>query len=279
MECTLPATWRLPPLTWRLVALAVLATLNAFFLILTLAGYLFASSNIDWTLSYAPAAQRVADGTLYDWTTVSGYGVAPMYVFRYSPIAAWIFAGLAFIGPLGWTLVHFPPLLALPRRLAVLALVSAPFWNDVYNGNIQVFVLVAAVTALRGSRLGAVSFFALALLAPKPLMLPVLVWLLWKRPETRTWFAGALLLNIALVALSGYGPEWIGSLLRAGDDFGNRADLGPANIIGAAWVPLGIVLAGWFTWTGRLGMASICASPYWLLHYLLMGLLGVRSQR
>lgn len=278
MERTLPATWTLPRLTWRHYALAALLLVNLYFLLLTVAAYFFADANVDWTLSYAPAAHRVFDGTLYDWTG-GAYGVeGGVYIFRYSPLFAWLFVGIAPLGALGWTLLHFAPLLALPRRVALLALASAPFWNDVYNGNIQTFAFVAAFTALRGPRVGTLAFFALTLLAPKPIMLPVLIWLLWKRPETRAWFAGLVILNVALVALSGYGPEWAASFLRAGDDLGNRADFGPAKLIGAAWVPIGLALAGWFTWKGRLGLASICACPYWLLHYLLFGLLEVRQR-
>lgn len=39
------------------------------------------------------------------------------------------------------------------------------------------------------------------------------------------------------------------------------------------WVPIGLALAAWLTWKGRLGYASLAASPYWLPYYLLFALL------
>ena len=36
---------------------------------------------------------------------------------------------------------------------------------------------------------------------------------------------------------------------------------------------IGLPLAAWLTWKGRLGLASLAASPYWLPYYLLMLLL------
>ena len=41
----------------------------------------------------------------------------------------------------------------------------------------------------------------------------------------------------------------------------------------------GLALAVWLTWQGRLGFASLAASPYWLPHYLLMGLLEAQPNK
>ncbi len=47
-------------------------------------------------------------------------------------------------------------------------------------------------------------------------------------------------------------------------------NFGPSAWIGLAWVPIGLALAAWLTWRGRLGFASVAASPYWFGYYLLM---------
>jgi hypothetical protein len=200
-------------------------------------------------------------------------------VFRYSPVAAWAFRLIAPIGAVGWMALHFAALTLLPRRLALLALVSAPFWADVYSGNVTTFALVAAVAALGGSRIGTVAFFALAMLAPKPLLLPILLWLLWRRPETRSWFVAVFAVHAALVLATGWGSEWIASFARATDDLATRADLSPAMLIGRAWLIIGLPLAAWLTVRGRLGLASLLASPYWLLHYPLLALVPARAER
>jgi len=46
--------------------------------------------------------------------------------------------------------------------------------------------------------------------------------------------------------------------------------------MGSLWVPIGLVLAAWLTWRGRLGFASLAASPYWLPYYLFMPFLELR---
>jgi hypothetical protein len=42
-------------------------------------------------------------------------------------------------------------------------------------------------------------------------------------------------------------------------------------------VPIGLTLAAWLTWRGKLGLASLAASPYWLLHYFLILMLDTRE--
>jgi hypothetical protein len=102
-------------------------------------------------------------------------------------------------------------------------------------------------------------------------MLPLLVWILWKRPEWRLPSIG-IAVGLLLASLAtGQGGEWLVSLLHTGQEFG--FDIGPGRIIGLWWVPIGAVLAAILTWKGRLGWASLAASPYWLGYYLLMGLL------
>ena len=76
----------------------------------------------------------------------------------------------------------------------------------------------------------------------------------------------------ATLATGAAGP-WIGALLRAEADVGHALNLSPSALIGPLWIPVGLVLAGILVAMGRLGWASLAASPYVLPYYLLFGLL------
>ena len=67
-----------------------------------------------------------------------------------------------------------------------------------------------------------------------------------------------------------------GSGLWQGRPIGIPFDVGPSRLIGSLWVPIGLVLAAVLTWRGRLGWASLAASPYWLPYYLMMPFLEIR---
>lgn len=255
------------PLGWRFYAMAALWTVNAILLAITVAAFLYADVAADWTQVYSQLGARIGDGTLYEWPDT-------IFVYRYSPVLAYFLAAITPIGTLGWLALHFVPLPLLGARLGLVTAASFPFWSDVYNGNVLVFLFVAAALALRGDRWAQLAFLALALLIPRPLMLPVVAWLLWQHAHLRAPFVAMFLAHTAGAWLTGYGTEWIGVLLARGtDDVGAQMDFGPSLVLGAWWWPIGLALAGWFTVKGRLGFASICASPYLLPPYLLMGLL------
>ena len=154
--------------------------------------------------------------------------------------------------------------------VAVLVLLSWPFWFDVEAGNIMIFVLLLAVWSLAGRSWAIGGFLGLLLLAPRPLMLPVAVWLLWKHPRWRVPFAVMFIVQAAIVLLSGWAAPWIGALIGSSTEIGSALNFGPSRLIGLAWVPIGLVIAAYCTWRGRLGIASLAASPYWLPYYFLM---------
>lgn len=147
---------------------------------------------------------------------------------------------------------------------------SWPFWTDLASGNAVTLVAVAAYAALRGGRIAAAVYFALALLVPRPLMLPLLVWLLWKRPETRATFAVLLVINVAAVLATGLADDWIGAALDLRRNLGTVWDIGPSRLLGPLWAPLGLAIAAVLTWRGRVGWASVAAMPYLFPQYLLM---------
>jgi hypothetical protein len=217
----------------------------------------------DWD-NYVEGARRFPLGTLYDWQYP--------YSYHYAPQLAPILGILAGAGITAWRAAHFLALAILPsRRLALLLLVSYPFWFDVATGNLMVFVLVAAAWAYRGNRPATVIYLALCVLVPRPIMLPLLAWILWRQPAWRLPFAGIVVLGLLTAIPTGYLPAWIGSLLQSGaNEMANDFNLSPSRFLGAAWLVVGVPLAAWLTLRGKLGWASLAISPYLLPYYFQM---------
>jgi hypothetical protein len=217
----------------------------------------------DWD-NYLEAARRFPLGTLYDWQQP--------YFYRYAPQFAPILGLVTMVGLPAWRIAHLLALAILPsRRLALLLLVSYPFWFDVNTGNLMVFVLLAAAWAYRGNNVATGAYFVLCVLVPRPIMLPLLAWILWRRPNWRVPFVGIAAVGLLTAIPTGYLPEWIGSLFRSGTgEIGNDFNLSPSHFIGAAWLVVGVPLAAWLTVRGRLGWASMAISPYLLPYYVQM---------
>jgi hypothetical protein len=265
---------RIGGVRWLWIALLpVLAVAGAINLI-AVAGLISAALHqavpLDW-LQFKMAAERIVAG-------MSPYAVSPPWTFRWSPVAAWLLLPLTAAGPIPWMLAQFASLLALPRRVALIALLTVPFWADIFAGNIVTFAFVLAVLAVRGSQLASLAYLALVLLVPRPLMVPVAVWLLWQRPALRWPTLGIFSVHAVLVLISGYAGEWLGRLVTSGDEIAAH-NAGPSALIGVWWIPIGLALAVYLTWRGRLGLASLAASPYLILYYWLFGLLELVPAR
>jgi hypothetical protein len=250
-----------------IAGLVLLVMLNAWLFTVT-QWHLPGGQAADWS-SFVEAGRRITSGG-------NVYAVEADYAFRYSPLLAYLFAALAPMGALAWRLLHIVALGAIvvaDRRLwpvAVLALVSWPFWFDVEAGNLITFVLVAGALALRGNRVGTGAFLLLSLLVPRPLMLPLLVWILWRRPNWRLPFAGMAVAVGLLTLLTALAGTWLQALLASTDEIASVLNFGPSRLIGLAWVPIGLVLAVFLTWRGRIGLASLAASPYWFPYYFVV---------
>ena len=253
------------------LAVAVFATPNAYLVARSIGIILSGSAVVDWH-HFVEAGRRVHADGLYEIT--SDYG------FRYSPVLAIAFGAIAPIGELVWRLLHLAAALALPSwPMRLVTLASWPFWFDMEAGNVLVFVLLAAAWALRGNGAAIGSFFVMALFMPRPLMLPIAVWLLWRHPEWRVPFVGIAVLHGLAVLATGWGGEWVGVLLDSTDEIASPLNIGPSRFIGLVWVVVAFPAAAWLTLRGRLGWASLLAAPYWLPYYLVMPLLELDRRR
>lgn len=240
--------------------------------------------NAYWVLRQFINLAVAYDGAAVDWHHLAAATAAsnPYSIesFRWSPVAWW---GLHLVVPLGlttWRTAQLAAVLTLRDwRAIVVVLLSAPFWMDVTSGQVMTFVAVAAWHAVRGGRIGTWAFLALALLVPRPLMLPVLIWLLWQRPGLRGGLAVLVVVSGLAVIASGLGADWVQRLLQSGSEIHHVNNLAPSRWIGGAWVPIGLALAAWLTLRGRLGLASLAASPYLFPYYLLMGILELLPRR
>jgi len=210
------------------------------------------------------------------------YEVNDVYSFRHSPLFAMAMPAVAWIGTLGVRLVTLAAVAAMPTwPMRLLALASWPLAIDLQHGALITVLVCVAAWALRGSRIAAIAYLFLALLSPRPLMLPVVAFLLWQQRWLRLPAVALVVAYAVAVAFTGYGDDWIAMLVTSGlDMYGTPLNLSPSRFIGGAWIPLGLTLAAVLTWKGRPGFAALAINPYLLPHYLLFALLelpGVRT--
>lgn len=217
---------------------------------------------VDWN-QYVEASRRVFDGDLY--------AVTDSYAYHYSPLLAYAFGPVSWVGTVGWRLLHVIAAVALPSwRMRLLALFLWPFWYDLGTGNILVFVVLAAAWALRGNSLATAAYLGLVLVVPRPLMLPAAIWLVWTKPAWRVPFAAAFAVHAVAVLATGWGPAWVGAMFAAAGDVAIPSNVGPSRFIGTLpSLLIGLPVAAWLTVKGRVGFAALATSPYWLPYYLL----------
>lgn len=257
---------RLPGVPWRLLALALYVAVQVRLLIHTVPS--LSIIPMDWHV-WARVPEAMANGTLYDPT-------AGHFPWIMSPVMAPVMAGVALAGYPVFVALHFAAVTLLRDwRLIGLVLVTAAFWTDVAATNVFTFVFVAGVLALRGSRWGTLAYLALFLLMPRPVQLPLAVWLLWQRPELRMPFGVMFAVHGIAVLLTGYAGDW----LYAMTSYGIRPafNLGPTAWLGLWWMALGIPLAVVLARRGWVGLAGLAITPYLLTHYLLVLLWDLRS--
>jgi len=233
-------------------------------------------NHLPWLLDGTPDA---------DWFNLLAVDPAHPFAdtaFAWSPPAAWIWHYL--VAPLGltvWRLLHLAALLLIRDRLVIAAaLLTFPFWIDVINGNNVTFMFVAAWFALRGRRSGVIAFCILAALVPRPIMVPTLAVLLWRRTDARWAFGIAAVAVIGFSLATGLLDDWVARLAATpANEMQQAWNKGPSRIVGPIWVPIGLVLGAIATATGWIGAASLLIAPYLTHYYILMGFLDLPRLR
>ena len=246
---------------------------------------------IDFTCCYQQAGQRLLDdpSSLYAWTDT--------YLFRYSPWAAALFAPLAGLSETAavwaWFAIKAAVVaivaVALGRRwtgearwlVAGMVLLFPPIWHDLALGNVSVFtVAVLAVLLARRDGIGGVAFGLLLLLAPKPHLLPLALWLLFRRPRDGVAALATLAFGV-LAGIAVFGAdrwvEWIGTF-REPLERTFTANVGFSGLLGPAGVVVGVAVAvvvgaAALVRRGDIGLglslvSGILLGPYTFIHYL-----------
>ena len=272
MDRALPRPLEIPRRFW-IYGLALLFTIpNILIFRFALGTFQLEHHHIfDWWLM-EEAVERIGTGTMYAWSA----GEPHDYTYRYAPLLTYVMAPLVVLGLEVWRLLHVAALLLLPKWLAAVTLVAAPFWFDVAHGNFVTFAFVFGYLALQGSRWATVAYIVLALLVPRPLMLPLIAWILWKRPEWRLPTAGIVAVYSVLTLATGEGFTFLASLRDAGDMLAYDFNWGASRFIGLWWMLIGIPLGVWLTIKGRVGLAGLAVSPYLIPYYLLVLLWELR---
>lgn len=214
-----------------------------------------------------------------DWATTWWWVVTDPWGhgYFYSPVLLPVVGAVVWIGPWAWAALHTLALALLwrlgPMTFALFAL-SAFMWTDIIVGNFFTFVLVAAAFALRGSHWATLTYIALTLVMPRPVQLPLLLWLLWRRPDSRMGFIALFILHAMLVLVTGEGALWIERMLFSTRQISADYVLGPGAMVGYAWLIVGLPLAAWLTWRNHPALAGLVVSPYLLPQYLSFALLA-----
>ena len=260
--------WRFIVAVLRRLALIGLAVLSV---ALTLRHVVLSPDEIsvpfDW-LQFELATQKLDGSSLYVWEFRGSFE----YSYRYSPLFAYVMVPFVALGLTIWRLLHLAVLLFLPWRVVLITMIAWPFWEDVYNANVMTFVLVAGWLAINGSRSGTIAYLLLAALVPRPLMLPLVVWILWKQPWSRWPVAIGLVAYAGLTIATGEAGGFVGALTRGGGMIEFERNYGPSRWFGWAWLIVGVPLAGWLLWKGRIGFASLAISPYLLPYHFIVAL-------
>lgn len=261
---SLVARW--PPWWPAACAVAVTSPLALLWWNLIAAG----SITFDWDV-YVEAGRRVWAGSPDLYEQNAKYG------FRHSPLFAYGVGLVSWIGSVGIRAVTVAAALALPTwPMRLLAVASWPFAMDIQHGALLTIIVCVAAWALRGSRVAGVAFIAITLLSPRPLMLPIAAYLLWKEPWLRVPSVALFAVHALAVLATGYADDWIIALASVGiDQMGTPLNLSPSRFLGQSWIPIGAMVAVWLTRRHSPWLAALAINPYVLPHYLLFLLIGL----
>jgi hypothetical protein len=227
---------------------------------------------------YLEAGRRFASGL-----SPYGFELPPIgALFRYSPVFA---AGMAPLSALpldavalGWRLAEVA-LLALSVRglgwLGVAIVVNPLVVLDLSVANVGTLFLAAMIMVVRWPRVRTVTVYALlVLLIPKPTLLPVLAWGLWRVRAAWLPVAGVAALGLVMVVLV---PDFGHAILTGDRIFGMLQNLTflPVWFVAALMAMSGVLTVLSLRWPRLLGPASVLASPYYFSYSLVPLLLSL----
>lgn len=256
---------------WRWLALAAWTLLNIVPAALTAWSNWTFDPLPDWQVFGLNAGRLLTGQDIY----------APPRPFVYSPVMAAVLAPFVLLGYPVWAALHVAALALLRNRwLIAVVLVSWPFWTDLAAGNLFTFVFVVAYCAVRGKRWAEWAYLAACLMMPRPVQLPLLLFLLWHRPHLRLGFVALFVVHAVAVVASGQAWGWWQILVvQGGLEMAAEWNVGPSRIIGAWWLLVGVPLAAVLLWRGRPALSGLALSPYWLPYYLLLPLADATISR
>jgi hypothetical protein len=227
---------------------------------------------------YVEAGRRFAAGL-----SPYGFALPPIgALFRYSPVFAAGMAplsGLPFpLVALGWRLVEVG-LLALSVRglgwLGVAIVLNPLVVLDLSVANVGTLFLAAMITVVRWPSARTVTAYAiLVLLIPKPTLLPVLAWGLWRVRASWLPVAGVGVAGLAMAQLI---PDFGHAILSGDRIFGMLQNLAflPAWLVGLLMASSVALTVASVRRPRLLGPASVLASPYYFSYSLVPLLLGL----
>ena len=263
-----PLVDRLRAIPWRAVLLLSYVGTNLILIPNTIR--LGPSISVDWQ-TFTALRAAIADGTIYELHTA--------VPFVWSPVAAWIMAGVTMVGYWPWLAFHVLAVGLLRNWLLIgLVLVSYGFWFDAAQGNTLTFSFVAGALALGGSRPAGLVYLGLMVLAPRPILLPLAGWLLWQRPDLRIPAVVLFGVHSVVVLATGYAVAWLVAMVTY-EPLWPGVNAGPTALLGRWWLLIGIPLGAWLTWRGRVGWAGLAVSPYLTPQYLIWPLLELAPRK
>lgn len=252
----------------------------------------------DFTCCYQQAAQRALENpaSLYEWSETYTFRYTPLAALAFAPLAplsqgaaviAWLLAKVvALVAAAAWFARSYSPGDRLPVALLVLAF--PPVVHDLVIGNVSTLTLLVYVAVARWQDpRGGIALGAMAILAPKPHLVPLLAWMAIRRPRD---FAAAVatMAGGAGIGLVVFGPQpWLDFLgtLREPLERSFTANVGFSGLLGPAGVVVGVLAAAaiWVASVTRhrgdrgLGLAllaGIALGPYTFIHYLVGALVA-----
>lgn len=190
-------------------------------------------------------------------------------LYRYSPLFAVLMEPLSSLPvplvALGWRLTELALLAASVRGLGwvgAMIILNPLVVLDLSVANVSTLILAGMIAVVRWPSARSITLYALLfILIPKPTLVPVLAWGLWRVKEARRPSGLVLALGGATLLI----PGFAGALLSGSRIFGlmqNLQSLPPVIVYAALFAAACLTVAS-TRWSRLLGIASVLATPYY----------------